>query len=147
MPSTRSTWRPAWSRGAGVSLQTLMERFVPLGWFVPVTPGTRLVTVGGAIAATSTQEPPRGRQLLLARHVDDPRHADRHPHRHPGLGPRPLLGHGRWDGLTGIVTEATLRMIPVESSYLLVDTERAVDLDDIMAKMQSGDDDYRYSVA
>ena len=38
-------------------------------------------------------------------------------------------------------------MIPVETSYMLVDTERAVDLDDVMDKMLTGDDDYRYSVA
>ena len=36
---------------AGVSLEDLMVAGLPHGWFVPVSPGTRQVTVGGAIAA------------------------------------------------------------------------------------------------
>jgi decaprenylphospho-beta-D-ribofuranose 2-oxidase len=50
-------------------------------------------------------------------------------------------------GLTGIVTDAVLELIPVETSLISVDTERARDLDDAMERMRSGDDAYRYSVA
>src|SRR5262249_49510181 len=36
---------------AGTMLADIVETFVPRGWFPPVTPGTKFVTVGGMIAA------------------------------------------------------------------------------------------------
>ena len=36
---------------AGVLLSEIIEHFVPRGWFLKVTPGTKLITVGGAIAS------------------------------------------------------------------------------------------------
>jgi len=36
---------------AGVLLSEILESFVPRGWFLKVTPGTKFITVGGAIAS------------------------------------------------------------------------------------------------
>jgi len=35
---------------AGLSLAAILDLMVPRGWFLPVTPGTKYVTVGGAVA-------------------------------------------------------------------------------------------------
>ncbi|MFP5282020.1 MAG: D-arabinono-1,4-lactone oxidase, partial [Actinomycetes bacterium] len=50
-------------------------------------------------------------------------------------------------GLTGVILGATVRLQRTESAYFLVDTDRCTDLDDLMARMSSGDENYTYSVA
>ena len=36
---------------SGVKLIDLLKFIIPKGWFVPVSPGTKFVTVGGMIAS------------------------------------------------------------------------------------------------
>ncbi|MFJ3581513.1 FAD-binding protein [Streptomyces sp. NPDC090127] len=132
---------------AGVSLHRLMEVLLPLGWFVPVTPGTRYVTVGGAIGADI-----HGKNHHVSgsfgRHVTSLEllTADGGIHTVvPGTDLFDATTGGM--GLTGVILSATLRLLPVETSLMAVDTERATDLDDLMARLTATDDRYRYSVA
>jgi decaprenylphospho-beta-D-ribofuranose 2-oxidase len=50
-------------------------------------------------------------------------------------------------GLTGLITSAKIRMRPIETSQLLVDTTRAADLDELITAMYAADATHRYSVA
>ncbi|MGW5362385.1 FAD-binding protein [Actinopolymorpha pittospori] len=134
---------------AGLSLDQLMRDLLPLGWFVPVTPGTRHVTVGGAVAAdvhgknhhvdgsfgsallSVTLVLPGGKVVAVT------------PDDDPDLFWATVGGMG----LTGIITAATFRCVPVQTSRMRVDTERAGNLDEALALMAATDDRYHYTVA
>jgi decaprenylphospho-beta-D-ribofuranose 2-oxidase len=140
--------------GAGVSLDQILRVIVPAGFFLPVTPGTRNVTVGGAIAADV-----HGKN----HHVDGS--FGNHVQRLllvDGTGTlRELTPSGRGNvdeaqffwatvggmGLTGVIVEATFSLIPITSSLISVDTTRYRDLESLMVAMVEADAKYRYSVA
>jgi len=134
--------------GAGASLDTLMRRLVPRGWFLPVVPGTRWVTVGGAIAA-DIHGKNHHREGTLAAHLvrlrlETPTGAHELS---PTAGRELYWATTGGMGLTGVVTEATLWLRPVTSAWIRRDTERAEHLDDLLARLSEGDAAFEYSVA
>ena len=132
---------------AGTSLHALMRHLLPLGFFVPVTPGTRYVTVGGAIACDIHGKNHHGAGSFGS-HVNslDLVGADGLTRTLPNDAEDFWLTVGGM-GLTGIIAEAELTLLPVETPYMSVDTERVPDLGSLMRRMRESDDDYTYSVA
>jgi decaprenylphospho-beta-D-ribofuranose 2-oxidase len=139
---------------AGTSLDSLLRVIVPQGWFVPVTPGTRHITVGGAIAADvhgkdhhATGSFGAHVQSLVLGLPDGTRRTLT-----PGRGSGEHDADEFWAtcggmGLTGTVVEATIRLHAIETSLLRVDTDRVPDLDTLLGLLSEGGRRHRYSVA
>lgn len=128
---------------AGTSLDALLGAVVPQGWFVGVTPGTRFVTVGGAIASDV-----HGKNHHLeggfSQWVDRLTLATPVGVEHLTPADELFRATAGGMGLTGVVTRATLRLRRIETGHIAVRTDRTPDLDATLALL-SGDE--RYSVA
>jgi decaprenylphospho-beta-D-ribofuranose 2-oxidase len=135
---------------AGVSLDTLMRAVLPFGLWIPVLPGTRQVTIGGAIGSDIHGK---------AHHVEGSfgNHVLSMDLLTADGGIRTLTPDGPdadlfWAtvggmGLTGIVLRATLHLNHVETAYFLVDTEQIDNLDDLMNRQTQDDESYAESVS
>ena len=142
-----------WEQGlvtaeAGVTLADILRIAIPNGWFLAVTPGTQFVTLGGAIAndVHGKNHHVRGtfgchveqfgllreEQILNCSAQDNPQ-----------LFSATIGGLG----LTGVITWAQIRLIPIQSAQIDCRTVRFNSLDEFFTLSNSLDTQHEYSVA
>jgi len=134
---------------AGTSLERLMTAGLPHGWFVPVSPGTRQVTIGGAIAA-DVHGKNHHRAGSFATHVRDltlllPFGELRTVT--PGGDPELFWATAGGMGLTGLIMRARVQLTKVGTSLLRVNTVRTADIDETMRVLAEHDATHSYTVA
>ena len=119
---------------AGVSLDSILRIFVPRGWFLPVTPGTRFVTVGGAIASDvhGKNHHVDGTFSAHVRRIDlllgNGERVAASPTENTDLFHATCGGMG----LTGIILSATVQLKPIRASDIIETTIKVPSLDAVL---------------
>ena len=134
---------------AGATLADILDVIVPKGWFLPVTPGTKFVSLGGCVAADvhgknhhrdgSFGDHVLGMEMILA----DGKKVLCSPTEKPALFWATVGGMG----LTGIIGEVALKLTPIESGYVVVRHHAATDLEQLFKLLENPELDDRYTVA
>jgi len=136
------------SAEAGVSFASIAEVFAPRGFFLPVVPGSKWITLGGAIAADvhgknhvqdgSISGFIESLELIIA----SGEVISCSPTKNEAMFWATLGGMG----LTGIIASARLRLVPISSTSMRVRQQKARDLDHLLTlwKAETGD---KYEVA
>lgn len=134
---------------SGVLLKDILDLVVPQGWFLPVTPGTRFVTVGGAIAndVHGKNHHLQGsfghhvRQLELLR-SDGVRIACS-AHESPDWFRATIGGLG----LTGLIVWAELQLMPISNPFMVTESIRFRNLEGFWALNAEAESRWPYTVA
>lgn len=142
-----------WTHGtitaeAGVTLAQILELAIPRGWFLPVTPGTQYVTLGGAIAndVHGKNHHVRGTfggHVLQFGLVREQQAMTCSAQQNPLLYQATIGGLG----LTGVIAWAQLQLVPITSSQIDGSMERFANLGEFFALSTELDSQHEYSVA
>ena len=134
---------------AGVRIADILALTVPRGWFLPVVPGTQLVSVGGAIA-NDIHGKNHFRAGTFGRHVralellrSTGERAACSPRENPELFAATVAGLG----LTGLVTWAELRLRRIPSPWVLQETIPFQNVDAFFELSARSDATHEYTVA
>lgn len=136
--------------GSGVTIGELERACLEFGFFPPVVPGTEFVTIGGAIASDIHGKSHHtlgsfGTHILSLEIIDSSRKVE-------VLKPDGETREKFWAtiggmGLTGIITGARIRLLPVQSSYFIVEEERSENLKGLLETLARFDKKFMYTVA
>lgn len=133
----------------GVLLAEILRLTVPHGWFLPVTPGTRFVTVGGAIA-NDVHGKNHHRAGTFGCHVrcfellrSDGTRMLCSPERNPAFYRATIAGLG----LTGVITWAEIQLHRVRNAFIDREIIRHRNLDEFFALARQADQTHEHTVA
>ncbi|MBB6187483.1 FAD-binding oxidoreductase [Rhodanobacter sp. MP7CTX1] len=134
---------------AGALFSEILDLIVPQGWFLPVTPGTKFVSVGGAIA-NDVHGKNHHRAGTFGRHVlelellrSDGSRRVCSATQYPEWFAATIGGLG----LTGLITRASIQLRRIASPWMSTEVHRFDDLAGFFQLSESSDRDYEYTVA
>jgi FAD/FMN-containing dehydrogenase len=134
---------------AGVCLHDLLQFIVPNGWFVPVTPGTRYVTIGGMIA-NDVHGKNHHRVGTFGCHVNcfelllsDGKRLICSQDENPQLFAATVGGLG----LTGLITWTEIKLSKIAGPFINTESIRFDDLSDFFELSKESDKTWEYTVA
>lgn len=134
---------------AGVSLAEMLSLITTRGWFLPVTPGTSLITLGGAIA-NDVHGKNHHKAGTFGCHVrrfellrSDGSRTVCSPDENPELFAATIGGMG----LTGLITWAEIQLKPLSSPDLVVEAIKFHGLTEFLELSRESDQGWEYTVA
>lgn len=134
---------------SGVLLADILQLIVPQGWFLPVTPGTKFVTLGGAIAndVHGKNHHIAGSFGCHVKQFELLRSDNTRLLCSPANNAEWFSATIGGLGLTGIVTWAEIQLIKINNPYFVTYTKTFSTLDDYFAINAATETNYRYTMA